>query len=220
MPGGRGDRELPAMPRRPEDTAGAAGRSVGLRPAPPALPGGSFPRDPSVRWPLGMCQPRGWSDGRQRRGFLGAPVLQLPRARSVSALGVPLGARRGWGSRGLIELLGQRGGKGDSALLPLLVVARACAPHTARWYPQVPHVTHCHQPFRSGGAGRRVSSAGETWLARCSHAVVCSGQGYLAQQFKAAVAIPGSRGTAALREGLGSGTDAARRARALLAAAA
>lgn len=102
MPGGRGAREVPAMPRRPEDTAGAAGRSVGLRPAPPARPGAArgllSPGSacPSVRWPLGLCQPRGCSDGRQQRRFLGAPVVQLPRARGVSALGVPRAARWGW----------------------------------------------------------------------------------------------------------------------------
>lgn len=54
----------------------------------------------------------------------------------------------------------------------------------------VPSVTHCHQPFRQGGPGSRVSSADEAWLVLRSHAVVCSGQGYLAQQFKEAIPIP------------------------------
>lgn len=61
------------MSRRPEDTAGAAGRSVGRCPAPPALSGAARgllspgSASSSVRCPLGLCQPRGWSDGRRVR---------------------------------------------------------------------------------------------------------------------------------------------------------
>lgn len=48
--------------------------------------------------------------------------------------------------------------------------------------------------------GSRISRADEAWLVVRSRAVVCSGQGYLAQQFKAAVPIPGEPWGWVLRE--------------------
>lgn len=64
----------------------------------------------------------------------------------------------------------------------------------------VPTVTHRHQPFRQGGPGSRISTAGGAWLVLCSHAVVCAGQGYLAEQFKAAVPVPEEPWERMLRE--------------------
>lgn len=89
------------MSRRPEDTAGAAGRSVGLRPAPPALAGqrgGCFPRDPPLpaSVALGLVPAAGLERREAAAGVPGGAVVQLPRARGVSTLGVPLAVRRGW----------------------------------------------------------------------------------------------------------------------------
>lgn len=78
---GGGARDAPAMPRRSEDPPGAAGRSVGLRPAPPALPGdtagGWFPQDlplPPSRGLFGMCRPRRGSPAGLGRGEAAAGV--------------------------------------------------------------------------------------------------------------------------------------------------
>lgn len=102
-----GDRDAPAMLRRPEDPAGAAGRSVGLCPAPPALPGDTaggrgrllFPGSaaPSVPGGLWLVPPAGRGSGGGSVGFRGAPVAEEPRAGGGSA-GMGRGSRAAGGA--------------------------------------------------------------------------------------------------------------------------
>lgn len=146
------------MPRRPEDPAGAAGRSVasGFPPPPrlvlfcpgaPGRAGGCFPRDPPLppcRGLFGLCRPRGWGEARQQPGGVGVPGgLRWPRCPGQKASGAGGGggvpaARRGWdgGPGRLVVPLGRARGDAQgrqrrpAALLPALAMegARLASP--------------------------------------------------------------------------------------------
>lgn len=102
-----GDRDAPAMLRRPEDPAGAAGRSVGLCPAPSALPGDTAggrgrllspgSAAPSFPGALRLVPPAGRGSGGGSVGFRGAPVAEEPRAGGGSA-GMGRGSRAAGGA--------------------------------------------------------------------------------------------------------------------------
>lgn len=86
------------MSRRSEDTAGAAGRSVGLRPATPALPGaarGLLSRDPplpSSRSPCACASRGAGATGGSGEGFWGSGDPAAPGKRRLGAGGSTCGS--------------------------------------------------------------------------------------------------------------------------------